>query len=375
MKTVKKKVVKDDDWEKAMEEEAETESSREKAGGGAGNMLSIKGRKFTFGGEKIGRELKCVVVDSVYLNAWYKKKYKTNQGGGIPQCFALSAEQEGMKPHKNSTMKQAKICAKCPKNEWGSGNKGDKAGSKRGPKACRQGRKLAIMAYEDMGEKGDRDSVKEAAVAILSMPPTTTRNWGTYVKDVRAKYGRPFWAVVTKITFDEDMDYPVLEFEAEEKLDKSRALVVKKRHDEFRDLLLKPFEPADAKDDDEDEDEDEDDDKPKKKVGKKAGNKPDADDDDDDDADTDDLDEEDDDLDDEDEDEPKSKKKKKKDMDEEELEDDEEEDDDEDSDESDDDDGDDDDEEDEEEEDDEEDEDEEEEPVKRKKRKGSRFGK
>jgi len=235
----------DSDWEKEMEQEAEAESARERSGGSVGNVLSIKGRKFSFSGESLGRDMKCIVVDAVYLNSWYAKKYDEEKQGDIPACFALSVTGADMAPHENSKKPQADSCEGCEKNEWGSGGKRRKA--------CRQGRKLAVIHIDDAE---DADAIAEAEIAILNLPPTSVKRWGTYVKDVKAKFSRPFWAVVTACSFDQDADYPVLEFDTDEKLDKELALAVKARRDEVREQLLTPFESHDD-DDDDDEDEDE----------------------------------------------------------------------------------------------------------------------
>jgi len=330
----KKKPNRDSDWEKQMEEEAETESTREKSGGGVGNVISIKGRKFTLAGESLGRELKCVVIDTVYLNSWYSKKYTEDSQGSIPACFAVSPELADMAPHENSKKPQADACAECPKNEWGSGGKRRKA--------CRQGRKLAVI---DLEEAGDAESIEGAEIALINVPPTSVKKWGTYVKDVKARFSRPFWAVATTVTFDQDADYPILEFDTDEKLDKEVTLAIKERREEIRELLMTPFQADD--DDGDDDDDDEEDEKPAKKRVKKV--------------------EEDDE---DEEDEKPAKKRVKKEVEEEDLDEDDEdeEDEDEESDESDDDD-----EEDEEDEEDEDEDEEDEEPRKVTKKKGSRF--
>ncbi len=255
----KTKTRKSDDWEKELEKEAEADSAREKAGGGGGHQVSIKGRRFTFGGENLGREMKVVVVDYVYAHQLYDSKYKEDRAS-IPICFALSADGEDMAPHEDSVKAQSDACEGCPNNEWGSG---------RGrAKACRQGRRLALISHDDC------DDVANAEIVMLNVPPTSAKNWGKYVKDLKAKLSRPCYAVVTTLGFDMDADYPTLTFEVAEKLERETVADIKERRDEARELLMTPYDPSAYKesdeDDEDDEDEDDDGDEDEKPAKKKA---------------------------------------------------------------------------------------------------------
>lgn len=296
---IKSKSKDDSSWEKELAKKATKERAREKASSGGTQQLSIKGRRFTYGGENLGRELRGIIVDFTYLKSWYAKEYKEGKGD-VPDCFAISTDGEDMVPHDNSADTQAKTCEKCPHNEWGSGKTARS-------KACSDRRRLGIIHIDDAGTAED---VSEANVVPLTMPPTSLRNWSKYVKELSDSVGRPVWSVVTKITFDQDSDWPKLVFEIEEKLDKSIAKAVEARIEEVREQLMEPFpekeEDADDKprkkkprDEEEDEDEyEEEDEKPAKKVKKKA--KP-VDDDEDEEDEDEEEDEDDDDTDDEDE--------------------------------------------------------------------------
>lgn len=313
-------MAKDKDWESKLAKEASTERAREKAkGGGLGNQISTAKKRFSFGGEVVGdnkgRTLRGVIVDFVYLRTYYGKKFVEGEGG-IPRCFAMSEDGEDMEPHDNSPKKQAKACEGCPRAEWGSG-----AGR---AQACSDRRRLAFLHEDDIA---DADTVAEANWGQLTLAPTSLKNWSKFLKECEEKLSRPTYAVIAELSFDEDQNYPVLVFEAAEKIkDKDVVEAIKARREELREELLTPFEGAS----DDDDDEDDDDDKPKKskKTSKKVKSKPKKDEDEDDE-------DEDDDDDDDDEDEKpakKSKKRKQKDEDDDDEEDDEDDDDDDDED-------------------------------------------
>lgn len=222
---------KQDDWEKDLADEASEESAREKSGGGGGlgNRISIKGRRFTIGEEGLGRELSCVILDFVYVNTFYDAVYNEEEAN-IPSCFAIAETDEDMVPHENVTEPQNEACEGCPMNEWGSANRG------RG-KACKNRRRLALIHVDDL------EDIESAEVAFLEIPTTSIKNWSKYVKDVKDKSARPYYAVVTKLAFDEDEDYPVVTFELDEKIgDKETVLAIKDKRETVREDLMTPFE-------------------------------------------------------------------------------------------------------------------------------------
>lgn len=254
-------------WEKEMEEEATKETAREKArsGGGGSQNLSIKNRRFTFGGENLGRELECVIIDFTYSKTLYIDKFKEGEKS-IPACFALSEDGEDMSPHDNASKPQADACEGCPKNEWGSSGRG------RG-KACQDRRRLGLIHIDDAGSA---DDIAEANVVMLNVPPASIKNWSAYIDEVKKTQSRPYFAVVTKMSFDMDADFPTLMFEFVDKVDKDIYDAVKERRAEVRDMLMVPFESpnkADKDEDDEEDDEDGDDRDSKASRGHKRSGK------------------------------------------------------------------------------------------------------
>lgn len=224
-------------WEEDLEQEATDDAAREKArSGGTSNKVSTKNRRFTFGGENLGRELVGVIVDFAYLRTWFATRFDADKPG-IPQCWALSEDGEDMAPPDDVEDAQSTACEGCAMNEWGSGKggKGD-----RGPKACGDRRRLGFLHEDDIKSA---DDVEEAIAAMIEISPTSTGPWSAYLKELKNKHKRPVYSVLTKLSFDPEVSYPKVVFTFEEKLeDEDIVLAIKERRDAIREMLMSPFE-------------------------------------------------------------------------------------------------------------------------------------
>jgi hypothetical protein len=107
-----------------------------------------------------------------------------------------------MAPHltvvQNGTA-QSKLCKDCPKNEWGSAEKG--AG-----KACGNRRRLALLTAGKLDEKTgaftaitDPDHYTSSAVGYLKIPPTSIAGYANFVKQLAAGTKRPPHGVFTRV--------------------------------------------------------------------------------------------------------------------------------------------------------------------------------
>ncbi len=170
-------------------------------------QISIKGKKFSYQGGDIGTEMEVVVLAFVAENRFYGETYDPDNPVP-PICFAFEDEDGEMAPHEASIDPQCGSCDECPHNEWGSAATGD-------GKACSNRFRL-LLIDADIGEDMDEwDHMQDAEVAMLNMPSTSLNNWKKFVKDLQNKYNLPPFGVVTKMSFDEDQDYPVLIFEVD----------------------------------------------------------------------------------------------------------------------------------------------------------------
>lgn len=212
--------------EKELAEYASSESAREKTVGS--EKLSIRGKRFTYKEQSLGTELNVIILASVFENSYYDAVFDEDHPTP-PACFALSLDQDELAPHESSPDKQNEICDGCPQNEWGTAKKG------RG-KACSNKRRLVLFNAED-------EDFSESEMVTLIIPPTSLRNWKGYVKSLEKRLNRPPFGVVTKLTIDEESDWPVVGFELVEPIDNPEVIqVLISRKAEAEELALVPID-------------------------------------------------------------------------------------------------------------------------------------
>jgi hypothetical protein len=159
-------------------------------------FISLKGKKFSIGDDKLGTVLKTIILADVFDNSWYDRPYDAGSDEVYPPaCFAVYKELSDASPHKDSPVAQSDNCDGCPKNEFGSKGKG---------KACRNGRRILIASV------GDDGRVNFGDLAIINMSPTALKGFSKYTKSVSTLKKLPLWAVHTTLSFDDDAAYPVL---------------------------------------------------------------------------------------------------------------------------------------------------------------------
>ena len=171
-------------------------------------VMSIKGKNFTIvkGGEREmlmrpgqdGDEEPATSIQVILVKAnaglskiWYAKGF-TEGSEEKPDCFS----HDGAAPDASVEHPQAKKCAVCPKNQWGS--KIDESGKKL--KACSDSRRVAIATVDNVEEP-----------LLLRVPPASLKPLAEYGQ-LLAKRGVPYNAVVTRIGFDREMATPKLTF-------------------------------------------------------------------------------------------------------------------------------------------------------------------
>ena len=173
-------------------------------------VISIKGKVFAVvrDGERTtltksvdGEEIPAPSIDVVIVKAnkqnskvFYLKGYQDGAENQKPDCFS----NDGTKPDASVEHPQAKSCATCPHNQWGSkiGDNGGKG------KACSDSVRLAVAQPDLLNDPH-----------LLRVPPATIKALGEYGKAL-AKRGVPYTAVVTKIGFEMESPTPKLTFKA-----------------------------------------------------------------------------------------------------------------------------------------------------------------
>lgn len=135
------------------------------------------------------------------------------QGGYVegsdekPTCYS----HDGKTPAADSLSMQAKACATCPRNQWGS--RITESGAK--GKECSDSRRLAVAPSGDL----------ERAM-LLRIPAASLKELVTYA-DTLNRRRVPYQAVVTKISFDHSVAYQKLTFKAVRFLDDAEVNTVK----------------------------------------------------------------------------------------------------------------------------------------------------
>ena len=177
--------------------------------GGGFPVISIKGKVFAIvrDGERMvlpnpkDPESPATAIDVVLLKVnkaaskvFYLKGYdKDNSEGQKPDCYS----NDGVEPAADAANKQAKKCATCPHNQWGS--RITEKGASKG-KACADAVRVAVAPAGQLND-----------AMLLRVPPASIRGLGEYGQSL-AKRGVPYNAVVTKVSFDMEAESPKLVF-------------------------------------------------------------------------------------------------------------------------------------------------------------------
>jgi hypothetical protein len=134
--------------------------------------------------------LDVIIAGFGFENAYYVDDFDPDDPKS-PVCFAFAKEEDGeddMAPHPDSAEPQAKACADCEHNEWGSADKG------RG-KACKNIRRLALLSAKPLTE----EAMLKGEIAVLKTPVTSVKGWKNYAHTIATVHNRPPFAVVTQL--------------------------------------------------------------------------------------------------------------------------------------------------------------------------------
>ncbi len=178
--------------------------------------ISIKGSRFRLqtpqGDEQVveAMHLDVVVVDANphgLSKVFFKGAYDPSIDNAAPDCYS----DNGVGPSDRAKTPQCGTCAACPNNVWGS--KILPSGAK--SRLCSDYKKLAVLIADN----------PDGPVFELRLPSASLSNWATYVDQLN-KRGIPTAAMVTRMKFDTQADYPKLVFEAASWANEEQARVV-----------------------------------------------------------------------------------------------------------------------------------------------------
>lgn len=182
-------------------------------------IMVTQGKTFKLpSGEELD-ELEAIVVDFAAANFYYTEAFDRNNITP-PVCFSLGLEPAGLEPSANSPDKQCDACAGCWANQFGSAGKG---------KACQNTRMLALLTP---------DADAESPLYILKVSPTAIKSFDAHVSKVASSFQMPVRAVVTKLSFSPDSDFPTLRFSVLRPAEKDLVMLAQGRLEEARKRLL-----------------------------------------------------------------------------------------------------------------------------------------
>lgn len=197
------------------------------------SQISLRAGVMTYQQQKVpGNKMEAIVVAAVFENKYFDGPFDPNNYQS-PVCYALSTTGEEMVPHADSKEPQADRCSNCEKSKWNSAGGGSKG------KACKEVRRLALLPKSAL-EDGN---VATAEMALLSIPVTSVRNWGTYINGLAAEHSRPPWAVLTEVRAEPDPKTQFqVRFETKGLVGEEHLAAVYKRVKPASDVLMTPYD-------------------------------------------------------------------------------------------------------------------------------------
>ena len=159
-----------------------------------GSQIKLAAGKMTLpDGTTTPGPLEAVIVDFVSTNKFYENDYDKDNIES-PVCFAIGTNPLKLVPSPNSPLPQAKTCAECPMNAFGSKGKG---------KACKNERTAALLPP---------DADDDAPLWKLNVSPTGIKGFDAHVAGVLRTFQTIPVGVVTTISLDPNESYPKLIF-------------------------------------------------------------------------------------------------------------------------------------------------------------------
>lgn len=193
------------------------------------NKISLNEKQFTLpDGQKSPGPMEVIVLDFIWFMVHYPGVYNSNNPQQ-PNCFAIGRDKPDsrlLKPYEGVAEPQGETCSEkdCPKNEW-------KSSPTSGGKACKNQRRLIVVPP---------DFDEETEVMTMYVSPGGLKNFDAYVSRLKNEHGIMPIQAVTKVQFDANQSYPLLQFSFVGKHDNlNLAWGLKERS---QDILLRPME-------------------------------------------------------------------------------------------------------------------------------------
>jgi hypothetical protein len=177
---------------------AQAASMGERTAPPSGSAIRVKGKQFTLPDGQVCDTMDVVIADFRATHDFYEGAFDP-KNISPPICFAIAVNPKDAAPSKSSPKMQCDTCGPCPMNQFGSDGNG---------KACKEGRKLALLPLNDAGDDVDA----EADMWTLKVSPTALKGFDGFVQSVVRTFNTPPVGVIVSVGFDEGVDYPKLTF-------------------------------------------------------------------------------------------------------------------------------------------------------------------
>ena len=186
-------------------------------------VLNIKGKIWSVIEDKVRTKLltddgdplaavRVVIIKAApgLSKVFYREGYDEDESAGAkPDCFS----HDGVKPDSSVSTPEAKTCAVCPHNAWGSGNNGK-------GRACSDSKRIAVAA------EGALDKPM-----LLRVPPASLKGLAEFGA-MLAKRGVPYQGMVARISFDQEASSPKLVYKPARFLEEDELTQVKLLQDD-----------------------------------------------------------------------------------------------------------------------------------------------
>jgi hypothetical protein len=159
-------------------------------------FITAEAGKFVLPSGQSNTTLSGIIIDFRRVFTYYKAAFNPKVKAK-PDCFAIGLDElTDMRSNAASPKPQCgEFCGSCPHNQWKSG-----AG---GGKRCKNAIRLAILPP---------NSLDAGSLLVLTLPPTTLRNFTAY-NTALANEGYHPAQVISTISFDPDVTYSKFLFE------------------------------------------------------------------------------------------------------------------------------------------------------------------
>lgn len=185
-------------WEDQLEQDA-AEAAKQEASVSTGGFFSTKAGQLAWDGAALpDNQMAVIVLDSIFDTTYYESEYDPDNPSS-PTAFALGRDETTLTWHETSDARFAgKLCRESEVCQFGSADTGK-------GKAARETRRLAVIPAGKFDKTGKlvpfkkADEFESAPLGLLKVPPTSTKAYSIFVKQLAGSLKRPPHGVVTKI--------------------------------------------------------------------------------------------------------------------------------------------------------------------------------